>query len=193
MIVIKAMHRAISFLLGQLFGRLIYKKEYFPKGRWFEKWYSIGWTWVMPDIFGRIFLGKNRKIPWPCSPLCNIATTNMKFDVNDLNNFQGGGIYYQAWDAPITLGRGTYIAQNVGLITSNHNIKNLDERGKVGEIILGESCWIGMNAVILPGVELGPHTIVGAGSVVTHSHKEGHVVLAGNPAKIIKEIQMDEE
>jgi acetyltransferase-like isoleucine patch superfamily enzyme len=54
------------------------------------------------------------------------------------------------------------------------------------DIHLGEKCWIGMNAVILPGVVLGPGTVVGAGAVVTKSFPEGHVVLAGIPAKAVK-------
>lgn len=41
-----------------------------------------------------------------------------------------------------------------------------------------------MNAVILPGVELGDYTTVGAGTVVTHSFA-GHCVIAGNPARVI--------
>ena len=45
-----------------------------------------------------------------------------------------------------------------------------------------------MNSVILPGVILGDNTVVGAGSVVTHSFEKGKVVIAGNPAKIIKEL-----
>ena len=43
-----------------------------------------------------------------------------------------------------------------------------------------------MNTVILPGVSLGDHTIVGAGSVVTKSFQEGNCVIAGNPAKVIR-------
>lgn len=54
-----------------------------------------------------------------------------------------------------------------------------------GKIKIGNDCFIGMNSIILPGVELGDNTIVGAGSVVTKSFKQGKVVIAGNPAKII--------
>jgi acetyltransferase-like isoleucine patch superfamily enzyme len=47
---------------------------------------------------------------------------------------------------------------------------------------------MGMNSVILPGVVLGPHTIVGAGSVVTKSFVEGYSVIAGNPARINRKL-----
>lgn len=54
--------------------------------------------------------------------------------------------------------------------------------------MIGDKCWIGMNSVILPGVVLGDNTIVGAGSVVTKSFENGHCVVAGNPAKLIKRL-----
>jgi acetyltransferase-like isoleucine patch superfamily enzyme len=56
------------------------------------------------------------------------------------------------------------------------------------DVVIGNKCWIGMNAMILPGVHLGDNTIVGAGSVVTKSFPEGNVVIAGNPAKLIKKL-----
>ena len=47
-----------------------------------------------------------------------------------------------------------------------------------------------MNSVVLPGVKLGDHTVVGAGSIVTKSFPEGYCVIAGNPAKMIKKINL---
>jgi len=50
-----------------------------------------------------------------------------------------------------------------------------------------------MNSVILPGIILGDHTIVGAGSVVTRSFPEGKIVIAGNPARLLKKIEIPEK
>ena len=93
---------------------------------------------------------------------------------------------FQNLDACIHIGRGSYIAPNVGIITSNHRIDSLDEHESGQDVILGERCWIGMNAVILPGVVLGPGTVVAAGSVVTKSFPEGHSVIGGVPATLLK-------
>lgn len=97
------------------------------------------------------------------------------------------GTYFQAF-GKINIGRGSYIAQNVGIITANHNLHDLDLHSQPRDVNIGEKCWIGMNSVVLPGVTLGPHTIVGAGSVVTKSFPKGNCVIAGNPAKIIRHL-----
>ena len=55
-------------------------------------------------------------------------------------------------------------------------------------IDLGDHCWLGANVVITPGVVLGPHTVVGANAVVTKGFPEGHCVLGGVPAKVIKRL-----
>jgi len=51
---------------------------------------------------------------------------------------------------------------------------------------IGKNCFIGARSIILPGVSIGDHVIVGAGSVVTKDVKS-NCIIAGNPAKIIKE------
>ncbi len=128
-------------------------------------------------------------MPWPVSPRVTVGDwENIIFDPNDMQIFHTFGTYFQAYGAKLFIGKGSYIAPNVGLITMNHNIKDPDKHELGEEIIIGKNCWIGMNSIILPGVILGNNTVVGAGSVVTKSFPNGQCVLAGNPARIIKEI-----
>jgi len=51
--------------------------------------------------------------------------------------------------------------------------------------------WIGLNAIILKGVEIGEGAVVGAGSVVTKSVSSWSIA-AGNPARVIREIPFEE-
>lgn len=169
---------------------LIYDSKYLT-GKYFRvgKFHgigAIGWEWAYIDLLARFFLKVNHGVPWPISSRINIIEPlNIKFHPDDINNFQGLGNYFQAM-GKITIGRGTWIAGNVGIITSNHTIGNLEEHDEAKEVILGERCWIGMNSMILPGVILGNDTVVGAGSIVSKSFPEGNCVIAGNPAKLIK-------
>ena len=59
------------------------------------------------------------------------------------------------------------------------------------EVRIGDYSWLGMGVIILPGVELGKRTIVGAGSVVTKSFPDGYCVIAGNPARLIKRLDKE--
>lgn len=55
------------------------------------------------------------------------------------------------------------------------------------KVTIKKGCWIGANAIILPGVTIGENSVIGAGAIVTKSIPAG-VVAVGNPAKIIKAI-----
>lgn len=165
---------------------LFYDKKYF-QGRWFDDQLT-GWRWALAGLVHQKIFGFNRNVKWPVTPHSRVLHSyNVLFEPDNLDNFQSPGCYIQAsMDAKIHIGKGTYIAPNVGLITSNHDVYDLDKKLPGKDIKLGQRCWIGMNSVILPGVVLGEGTIVAAGSVVTKSFEEGHVVIGGIPAKVIK-------
>lgn len=133
--------------------------------------------------------GANRRIPWPVNPNTIISDPNIVFDVDNINIFQTPGCYWQCKKAVIRVGKGSWVAPNVGIITTNHDIQDVSRHVDGKEVVIGENSWIGMNSMLLPGVTLGPHTIIGAGSVVTKSFPEGYCVVAGVPAKIIKQIE----
>lgn len=96
-------------------------------------------------------------------------------------------IYVQNFDH-VHIGKHVRIASGASIIARDHKIENPDEYEKWQDVYIGDYCWISANSVILPGVKLGPHTIVGAGSIVTKSFPNGHCVIVGNPAKKIKDI-----
>ena len=95
----------------------------------------------------------------------------------------------------ISIGSGTQIAPNVTILDfDGHsffaNEKRWTDHGIENDrdISIGKHCWIGTRSIILKGVKIGNYSIIGAGSVVTKDVPEKTVV-AGNPAKIIRNIQ----
>ena len=60
------------------------------------------------------------------------------------------------------------------------------------EIIIGENVFIGCNCIILKGTEIGDNCVIGAGSVVSGKYGD-NLILAGNPAKIIKKLEVNEK
>lgn len=94
------------------------------------------------------------------------------------------GCYLQG-NGGIWIGNYVLFASNIGIISGNHGLYNRMEHDNK-EVRIDDYCWIGMNVVVMPGVHLGPCTIVGAGSVVTKSFPDGYCVIGGNPAKLIK-------
>lgn len=94
----------------------------------------------------------------------------------------------------ITIGKYTDIGAGCKIIdTDFHPLAYSDRcprenknRIKHSPIIIGEGCFLGANTVILKGTILGKNVVVGAGSVVSGIFPD-NVIIAGNPAKIIKE------
>lgn len=84
----------------------------------------------------------------------------------------------------ISIGDHCGFGPDVLILAHDAQMDEFLDAARIGRVILHESCHIGARTVILPGVELGPRTIVGAGSVVSKSLPPD-TVCAGSPAKVI--------
>jgi len=93
---------------------------------------------------------------------------------------------------PVTIGHHVNLAQGITVTALNHKFENpdirIDEQGiSTKPVIIGNDIWVGANAVILPGVTIGDHSVIAAGAIVTKDVPP-HSLVAGVPAKVIKQI-----
>lgn len=93
---------------------------------------------------------------------------------------------------PVTIGSHVNLAQGITVTALNHNFEDpnrrIDDQGiSTSAVTIEDDVWIGTNAVILPGVTIGNHSVVAAGAVVTKDVPP-HSLVAGVPAKVIKQI-----
>lgn len=90
----------------------------------------------------------------------------------------------------IMIGHHCFIGPNCGIYTAVHPLL-AEERSSGLEralpVVIGDNCWIGADVTILPGVTIGAHTVVGAGSVVTKDIPD-HVIAVGNPCRVVRKI-----
>lgn len=93
---------------------------------------------------------------------------------------------------PVLIGNHVNLAQGITVTALNHIFENsekrIDEQGvSTSAVVIEDDIWIGANAVVLPGVTIGHHSVVAAGAVVTKDVPP-HSLVAGVPAKVIKQI-----
>lgn len=140
--------------------------------------YIINW------IYQKIF--KINDCPWMVHFTSRVVNAGkIKLGKNVEQSFaRSGGCYFQANNG-IEFQDGVLFGPGVKIISANHLPGDLNRWEAKGKIKIGKRCWIGANAVILPGVSLGENVIVGAGAIVTKSFP-ANVIVAGNPAKIIR-------
>ncbi|WP_416044835.1 sugar O-acetyltransferase [Clostridium tyrobutyricum] len=92
--------------------------------------------------------------------------------------------------SPITIGDNCLFAPHVQIYAAEHPLDAERRTAIIGlgrPVTIGDNVWIGGGSILIPGVSLGNNVVVGAGSVVTRSFPD-NVVIAGNPAQIIRHL-----
>jgi len=140
---------------------------------------------VRVDIlpFNPFKLGINSTI----EDFCTVNNGMGKIDIGNYTRIGIGSVLI----GPVTIGNNVRLAQNVVITALNHNYtdvsKPISEQGvNTQEVVIGDETWVGANSVILPGVNVGKHCVIAAGSIVTKDIPS-YSVVAGNPAKIKKQ------
>ena len=79
------------------------------------------------------------------------------------------------------------IGPEVKIATVDHDFYDRHNLLHFGKVTIKENAWIGIGAIICPGVTIGKNAVVAAGAVVTKDVPD-NVVVGGNPARFIKEL-----
>ena len=96
---------------------------------------------------------------------------------------------------PIHIGKNAMLGPGVSIVTPEHPLlpAERNSRYEFGRpVTVGDNCWIGADATILGGSELGNNVVVAAGAVVNGIFPE-NAVIGGVPARIIKNIPVNEQ
>lgn len=155
-----------------------------------RKYYATGFgTYIINSFFKRV-LGINKKGDYLLHFTSRVnSPENLTVLAGDnkastyLSLATSGGCYYQAING-IEIGAGTIWSYNCSFISSNHSFSDISKHEKGTKISIGKNVWLGSNCVILPKVNIGEYSIIGAGSVVTKNIPK-YSIAAGNPAKVI--------
>lgn len=133
---------------------------------------------LMKKLFGK------KTIAWIEPPFYCCYGTNINVGENTYINMNCSFID----DGKINIGKAVMFGAGVAVATVGHPIKpDMRKYMYTDPVNIGDNCWIGANVTICPGVTVGENSVIGAGSVVTKSIP-ANVIAAGNPCKIIREI-----
>jgi len=111
-------------------------------------------------------------------------------------NIHVGENFYANYDcvildcAEVRFGDNCMLGPQVGIYTAGHPLDPIERNSGIEfakPVNIGHNCWIGGHATINPGVTLGNNVVVASGSVVTKSFGD-NVILAGNPARVLRQI-----
>ena len=133
--------------------------------------------------------GYHAALQFPTTILMDVPGSEVA--IGDYSRINGAYIHAQK---KIEIGKNCVIASGVQIMDTNgHELISSNRtvgRDKPKEIKIGNNVWIGINAIILKGSDIGNNSVVAAGSVVKGIFPENSLII-GNPAKKVKTLPID--
>ena len=171
--------------------KLLKRLTYFILGFFYKELKNQDSSYSVKELckyaFKQKVQGYNRKVPWPVHFTSQVKCYEK---IQRGTNYPGYamGCYIDGRNG-IIFEENVLTGPNVSIISMNHDLLDYNSYISGKPIILRKNTWLSNGCIILPEVELGEHTIVAAGAVVTKSFPEGNQVIGGNPARVIKKIE----
>lgn len=116
------------------------------------------------------------------------------FNIHVGNNFIGNFNLSILDEAEVRIGNNVQIGPNCSIITITHALDPEQRNAGIMQarpVTIGDNVWLAANVVVLPGVEIGHGSVIGAGSVVTKSIP-ANVLAMGTPCRVIRPITGDD-
>lgn len=154
---------------------------------------------AVPQILGngRIHIGDDVTIGSSCTwDLAYSMGQRPELTIGNRVSLNYGNIISVA--SSVRIGDDTLIAGRVTIFDNTSHptspakrlMKVRIDQADTAPVVIGANVWIGIGAIILRGVEIGDNSIVAAGAVVTRSVPP-NVIVAGNPARVVRELTID--
>ena len=172
-------YQSISAFCKKFKWLFFWLRLFYPKAR------SIPITYQLYTFFPQKILRINGMVPWPV----HFTSRVLWHDNITIGNCCAPGLssccYIQARNQ-IIIGNNFRMGPGSGLISSNHCDNDYDQHTVDPPIVIGDNVWLGMNVVILPGVNIGNNVVIAANSVVTENIGS-NIIAGGAPCKILKD------
>lgn len=150
-------------------------------------WISPATSFLFPVSWRRRLLRlAGLRIGAKVTGLKQLRSQSNRVSIGD-GSFVNAGCQFEGF-GHIDIGRDVFLGPQVMILTSTHDIGEggqVERNPTAKPVRIGDRCWLGARATVLPGVTIGEGTIVGAGSVVTKDCKPG-AVYVGVPARQLR-------
>lgn len=175
------MLRPLSLKVGRSFAARFYLRACTRVGRYVR---TVGHPYVWNG--GKIVIG-DRVMLENATVRCElVAQRGGVLEIGD-RTFINYGVSISAHEY-VHIGADCHIGPYTNILDNDyHDVEDHSVTPPSRPVFIGDHVWIGVRAIILPGVTIGDHAVIGAGAVVTKSVPE-RTIVAGNPARPIKQL-----